>query len=271
MNDILRDPSPDKLISAIEGNLSAWIPIFGQLGQSYIDHPPCSKRSITDLPISLFNSVMDAKFAPDQIDSAIEIVLLDARAHHVPVLWWIGPSTQPADLGKHLEKHGFLFDENSPGMAADLEKLNEDLPKPEGLSIRLAQDDTAWRQWTRTMDMGFGSTSPNEPGVNAWCSMIRQAGPEVMQAYVGWLDDKPIASSLLFMAAGVAGIYCVATVPEARRKGIGAMLSLYPLLQARAKGYKFGILQSSEMGLSVYRSLGFQTYCNINSYFWKPE
>jgi hypothetical protein len=48
-------------------------------------------------------------------------------------------------------------------------------------------------------------------------------------------------------------------------------LTLYPLLYARTRGYKAGILQSSEMGLHVYRSIGFQEYCRITSYRWKPK
>jgi len=85
------------------------------------------------------------------------------------------------------------------------------------------------------------------------------------------LDNKPVATSLLFLAAGVAGIYAVSTIPEARRKGIGAFMTQYPLVQARSKGYKIGVLQSSKVGVGVYRSLGFQEYCKISEYLWSPE
>jgi predicted acetyltransferase len=64
----------------------------------------------------------------------------------------------------------------------------------------------------------------------------------------------------------VAGIYCVATTPEARGKGIGAEMTLVPLLEARAMGYKIGILQSSKMGEGVYRRLGFGEYGRLASY-----
>jgi hypothetical protein len=46
-------------------------------------------------------------------------------------------------------------------------------------------------------------------------------------------------------------------LPEVRRKGVGAQVTRYPLMQARGMGYKVGVLQASEMGYSVYRSLGF--------------
>ena len=57
--------------------------------------------------------------------------------------------------------------------------------------------------------------------------------------------------------------------PEARGKGIGAAMTLAPLLKARESGCRLGILQSSQMGYGVYKALGFQEHCKIDLYMSK--
>jgi ribosomal protein S18 acetylase RimI-like enzyme len=96
-------------------------------------------------------------------------------------------------------------------------------------------------------------------------------GSPLVHYYLGVLDDKPVATSLLYPGGGVAGIYNVATLPEARRQGIGSALTVAPLLQAHTWGYRIGTLQSTPMGLNLYRRLGFREYCRFQVYFWQGE
>ncbi len=272
MDIILQDFSPARLAVANEESLASWIPVFSKLEGSQVNNLSGVKRSISNIPMSLLNSIMDTQLAPEQVEPTIEYLIADAKARKVPILWWVGPSTRPSDLAEKLVSHGFSIDEDGPGMAVELSILNQNLPSPEGCSIQPAQDDASWWAWSRTMAQGFEAPAERfDFAVNTWHSLLSQVDPEITQAYIAWLNGKPVATSLLQLGGGVAGIYGVATIPEARRKGIGAQVTLYPLLQARANGYKIGVLQSSEMGLNMYRSLGFRQCCRITSYVWRPE
>jgi predicted acetyltransferase len=87
--------------------------------------------------------------------------------------------------------------------------------------------------------------------------------------YLAFLNGQSVATSQLFLSAGVAGIYNVTCVPEARGQGIGAAITQAPLLDARAIGYRVGILQASKLGYPVYRRLGFQDFGKMSLYLWE--
>jgi predicted acetyltransferase len=60
-------------------------------------------------------------------------------------------------------------------------------------------------------------------------------------------------------------------LPEERRQGIGAAMVLAALHAGRDSGYRFGVLGASEMGLGIYRKIGFREVCVSGSYVWLPE
>lgn len=96
-------------------------------------------------------------------------------------------------------------------------------------------------------------------------------GKTPWRVYVGYLDGKPVATNMLFNGGGVASVYAVATLPSAQGQGIGAAITLKPLLEARDRdGYKYAVLFSTEMGVKVYERIGFRmTDVRINRYLWR--
>ena len=79
-----------------------------------------------------------------------------------------------------------------------------------------------------------------------------------------------MGTSFVFYEAGVAGIYNVTTLEQARGKGIGTAITLAPLNEAKNLGYQIGILQSSDMALNMYKQMGFKEYCQMEWYIWQP-
>lgn len=268
MNDFLQDLSTSSLITAIEENLFFAISTSRHWSRAEFHDDAEIKWSMTDIPFPLFNSIWKAQLPPERIDTTIRTLIAQAKSRKVPLLWWMGPSTQPNDLARHLERYGFTSDGQIPGMAVNLTTLNENLPIPTGLIIQRVEDHKILKQWNQVFAAGFGLP---DFAADAFYDYMCAIDLDTTPAYIGWLDNQPVATSLLVLAGGIAGIYNVATLPRVRRQGIGAIMTLTPLREARNRGCRVGILQASQMGVGVYRTLGFQEYCKISQYVWSPD
>ena len=84
----------------------------------------------------------------------------------------------------------------------------------------------------------------------------------------GTIAGEPVATVALFLGAGVAAIEHVVTIPQVRRQGIGAAITLMAAQEARAQGYRISVLTSSPMGFNIYSRLGFREYCTFRTYEW---
>ena len=264
---MLTDLTEASFITAIEENLFSMFPLLNQWSELEFQDTPELLWTLTNIPFPLFNSVSRAKLAPESVDDAIDAAISRCKTNNVPMMWWTGPATQPADLGEKLIDRGF-HQSNSPGMAADLNVLPENPEYPEDLVIKLVDNDEDLESWCRVMCEAFGM--PDFVGT-ALFDLYQSMGYESqlpLSNYLGFINNEAVAVSSLLLGAGVAGIYNVATIESARRKEIGAAMTIKPLLDARSQGYRVGILHSSEMGFKMYSSLGFQEYCKISQYIW---
>ena len=71
------------------------------------------------------------------------------------------------------------------------------------------------------------------------------------------------------MYLGRLGGAPVATIPPARRRGVGGAITLKSQLDARDEGYRHAVLFASEMAVRAYERVGFRD-CGVrlNRYLW---
>jgi hypothetical protein len=264
----LQDFSTSVLVRLIEETLLELICDFRRLPATEYRVDSAFRSVITGGQHPFFNHVFLTARSADGVDAGIEAALTPLRSRNLPAFWWTGFSFQTADLGTRLEAHGLSHLGDWTGMAVDLLALNDDVQAPRGLRIETVGDEQALAQWARTLCKGAEIPSPAADTFVAFYTDVG-CGPQLpWRFYTGWLDGEPVAASAIQWTAGVAHVTQVATVIPARRRGIGAMLTLAGLRERRERGYRIGILQASPMGVSVYRRLGFREYCTLGGYVW---
>ena len=267
MSDILRDLSQASMAHANEANQYASTPFLYNLPGAEVYKGDDVSWCITDIPASPCNVVFNARLKPDYVDSVIKSVIEKARTKYVPIRWYVGRNTEPADLGESLVSHGFITDGPAPMMAVDLQTLKEDTRTLSGLNVIEVKDTDNLKIWTNVASRGFGGTPQSEIAHFRWFSAVLELGLP-MRFYLAVHNGVPVATSQLLLAEGVAGIDRVATVPEARNQGIGYAITLHPLLEAREMGYQAGTIQANEAGARVYHRMGFWKCGEITTYHW---
>jgi ribosomal protein S18 acetylase RimI-like enzyme len=176
------------------------------------------------------------------------------------MMWWTGPSTMPVDLPERLQRLGPVQADQAPGMALDLEEPGERSVRVPDLEIEFVASSDDCSVFAEVLAAGFEMPD----FVSQTLTRMGPKGPAC--SFLGRLNGKPAATSTLALVGGIAGIYNVATLPEARGRGIGTAMTLAPLRHARDMGYRIAILHSSQMGFNVYHRLGFREYCKIGQY-----
>jgi GNAT superfamily N-acetyltransferase len=235
----------------------------------------------------MFKGAWQTRLAPDEADQAIEETLSWFAERKAPFLfWWTEHKALPVDLADRLAAHGLLSMEGqqhalapgikvsaagSPAMYADLRTMNDAVldRTPRNFIVRPVESDDDLLEFKRVFVSSY--EIPEWAG-QAWVDATRHAGIDraPWRMFIGELDGRAVATNMLYLGAGVAGVYAVATVPEARGRGFGAAVTLRPLLDVKDAGVDHAVLFSSEMGVNVYRQIGFTLgKTRLDRYMWR--
>lgn len=255
--------------SAIKANWEAYHYCLGSSSNVELSIGRHLTWLMTDLPDHFMNLVVCSQLPSEGADKLIESTLAQFKSMNIKKLsWLVHEGGLSAETSRALLAHGFTFREAfATEMAVDLSTLPDELPNRPRLSIVLVEDECRLRQWIHVASIGF---KIDEKFKQVWCDLFADVilNPR-FRTYLALLDGKPVGTSQLFLSEGVAGIYNVTCMPEARGQGIGSTMTLVPLLDAHRLGYRVGVLQASKQGYNAYRRLGFQDFGKLSLYLWE--
>jgi ribosomal protein S18 acetylase RimI-like enzyme len=148
-----------------------------------------------------------------------------------------------------VEARGYTFEESTRAMAIALDGLT--IPEPD---IELAP--AAWSQYLRFLETLAGVPS----------GLLAGTDPSAFHVLLAVSGGENVAAAIAIDVVGDCGIYNVATIERARRRGLATALTARHLHQARRRGCHTATLQSTAMAEQLYAGAGFRDLGRILEY-----
>jgi GNAT superfamily N-acetyltransferase len=190
---------------------------------------------------SLFNSV--AYDTPEALERALPELgdMYSAAGVHA---WSVWAPAADARSTRLLAEAGHVLDGDPAVMCMELSDL--DAPRPDDLHL---DPEPRVETLAHLNDAAYG-TAPD-------MAQAVQSMPGV-QIYIARLDGRPVSCVGTHDLDGDSCILYVATLPEARGRGLARKLLTLALHEARERGATTTSLQATKMGYSVYARLGYR-------------
>jgi ribosomal protein S18 acetylase RimI-like enzyme len=230
------------------------------------DARPKFLRLLTGEPHPFGNfAVLSASADVDATREAVEPIV----ARKVPAAVIVSGIDVPTDIDAYLTGKGFALHGALPAMGVDIESLKP-TKLPDGYEFVRVGGGADGAEWERQFAIGY-----ELPIGVAQCFSPVAFGADTspdssLQFFAVLRRGTIVCTSVCSLHDGLAGIYCVSTIPEERQKGLGGHATAEPLRLAARAGYQVGVLQSSEAGHSLYRSLGFADFGGVPLYVSIP-
>lgn len=266
MSDTLTDAA------AIEHNsLAFWRTVCPHLPDAEFHDGPQATWFLTSAPFFPFNQILRVSFAPGEADAAIDGLLARFRSRSLPFCWNVGPASRPPDLATRLQAHSPADGSSMPAMALDLSQPLDEPARPDGLVVERVHDAAALDRWAQAYRDGFDLSERFVGTLRDAYAAIGCDDSAPFRHYIGFLEGAPVACSTMFLDGSAAALWHIATLPKARKRGIGAAMTLQPIRDAHALGHRLAVLYASDMGAPVYRRLGFREHFRLSQYGWQYE
>jgi len=147
---------------------------------------------------------------------------------------WVHETDEP--LRSDLERRGYTVDETTRAMGMTLTDIL--VPRP-----ALELGSAGWDDFLRI----FGLPE----------RLLSGADHSAFHLLFARFEDECVATATALDHEGDCGIYNVATLEHARRRGLGTALTAVQLHDAASRGCRTASVQSTEMAERVYAAVGF--------------
>jgi ribosomal protein S18 acetylase RimI-like enzyme len=218
---------------------------------------------LTGLPFDWFNQILVEH--DDATPAGVLAGVARAREHGDPFVVRLREGIDDRFV-RSLAETGLVPETEetlTPGMVAfPIDRATIAPPAVHELEIRRVTDATGIADHRDVVTAGFGSD--RAVAIGTACQDLLDGPDRVV--YVGYANGSPVASGLGWRSGRTIGVYSIATVPSARRRGYGAAMTARVVTDGVEAGCDVAALQASEMGRQIYERLGFRTVVRYVAY-----
>ena len=259
VDNILSQADPERISHATENNLYDLYTEIGKLdkGELFVQEDIQWVIARPYWP----NFIFRPQFKPQSISLRLSQIIRKIRDLDAPPVMQVGNQAKPTDLDDCLKRNGFQMLVERSRMALDLKAKHLSSATPNKLDIFEIKNREDFEIWIDVALRSFNSYL----GKDIFGSLLNG---EKVRFYSGVHNGQVVATSMTFLSSGVAGIYFVSVIPELRNRGMGREMMLRCIYDAQELGYNYCILQATDIGEHLYRSLGFKLCGTLKYYFF---
>jgi ribosomal protein S18 acetylase RimI-like enzyme len=265
----LKNFSNGKITKLIENNFLELVKFFGTSSNFELIEKNNMVKFFSIVPLPYFNSMVYYDFNFLTVEKELKNFIQNGKSRKIPLRWLINPSCKPKNIKNLLENHHFSYYSKMIGMAIDNKDLNNCSNNFSEMEIIPVDNQAKLKNWVLIFlnsfcgnDKYFKTMYASEKslGYNKNLPFLR---------FIGLMDKKAVSISAIFLGSEAAGLENVTTLPEWRRKGIGAIMACHAINFAQSSGYNISVLWSTDMGFNLYKNLGFKQYTELKRYDWE--
>jgi hypothetical protein len=218
---------------------------------------------VSSIQSRLINLVGLSTFIEANVDEGIQQVLAAYRREEKIFNWFVGPTSQPANLGEHLTAAGLTHRASIKGMVLrDIHHTIKSNPDVDVKQVSAAELNRHFDMQTRAFGIPVAVTNI----FNRYYEILG----EKARLYLAYVPDQeePVAfSASVLEDDGIVVLLGAATLEAYRGRGIYTSMVAKRLDDALARGATTAIIQSDpQTSAPICAKLGFEHVCSLDLY-----
>lgn len=262
----------------IIGNLINFIEFAGKIRLKHnnvlVKNSDNSLRLDATTQYPLFNGIFDFHNNENNLRMQLEDAITYFNTKQQPFAWWwLQNNPIPKHMEKILHETGFTSAGEYSGIMLDLLNFNDYQALPSNVIIKPIKSNEDYETYCHIL---FETFQIQEPIKTEMYEMLQPSSVDLpFVHYLGFYDHEPVGIVTAYIEDDIVGLYCGATLPKARKRGVCTALIAKALQDAKLQGCKIALAQlmAKNMAARVTTSMGFKTACSFTPYVYgmSPE